>query len=141
MLKMVLGYYGIDRTESELGMLCGGSKESGISGEMIINVARNFGFRTELKDLASISEIKDYLRLGIPVIVDWFYDDDGHYSVVVNVDEENIYLQDPSLGHLKAMRLKVFERVWFDFLGSRMETKEDLILRRLIVIAPNQGSS
>ena len=45
-----------------------------------------------------------------------------------------IYLQDPQLGHPRAIKLEEFKRIWFDFEPAFMATKEDLLLRRMIVI-------
>jgi len=48
--------------------------------------------------------------------------------------QENIYLQDPSLGHRRALKLRTFKRLWFDFPGDFIAQRSDLIIRRMIVI-------
>jgi predicted double-glycine peptidase len=100
----------------------------------MLGAARLYGFKTSLKDRASFQDIKTNLDKKIPVIVDWFSTDEGHYSVVVGLDKKNIYLQDPELGHLRTMDRTTFFRVWFDFDTEFIKTKNDLILRRMIVI-------
>ncbi len=87
-----------------------------------------------LKDMADFSDIRAYLNKEIPVIVDWFSKDEGHYSVVMGIDEENIYLQNPEIGGIQELSLKTFKRIWFDFPGAFIKSKDDLILRRIIVI-------
>lgn len=134
-LKMVLSYYGIEKTEEELAGLAGCTADQGASAQQLISAAKNLGLQGIIKDKASLTEIKAcVVDKKIPVIVDWFWQDDGHYSVVVDIDQENIHLLDPGLGHLRAMRLKDFYRVWFDFPGDCIKNKNELILRRMIVI-------
>jgi predicted double-glycine peptidase len=79
----------------------------------------------------------------VPVIVNWFtrgridYPEedvpDGHYSVVVGLDEEFIYLQDPEIGKLRKIEREDFMKVWFDFKGKYIDPNE-LIVRQLIAI-------
>ena len=132
---MVLEYYGISKTEQELIKLTGSTAEIGVSANKLIKTVKRFGLDGFIKDKARIADIKDYvLHKKVPVIVDWFAEDDGHYSVVVDIDQENIYLLDPSYGHIRAMRLDKFYRVWFDFPGNFLKSKNDLIIRRMIVV-------
>ena len=70
----------------------------------------------------------------IPVIIDWFSTDDGHYCVAVNIDKKNIYMQDPELGDIRKMDLETFKRVWFDFTGNFLKSKDQMVIRRMIVI-------
>ncbi|MFH1637788.1 MAG: cysteine peptidase family C39 domain-containing protein [Candidatus Woesearchaeota archaeon] len=107
----------------------------GVEAEELLKVAKALGMKGSIRDNSNIEDIRMHVhKRKIPVIVDWFSKDDGHYSVVVDVDQENIYLQDPELGYVRAMRLFDFNRVWFDFLGDSMQSKDDLILRRMIVL-------
>lgn len=133
-LKIVLGYYSLDKSEAELAKLSNCSKEKGTSAKGLVDAANKLGFKAEIKDNCSFGIIDKYLRKKVPVIVDWFLNDEGHYSVVIDIDKENIYLQDPNLGHVRAMKLEIFYRVWFDFPESFLRSKEDLILRRIIAV-------
>ncbi len=133
-LKIVLSYYGIEKSEAELAKISNCSKEKGTSAQDIVDAAHKLGFKAETKDNCTFEDLKNYLRDKTPVIVDWFLNDEGHYSVVVGIDKENIYLQDPSIGHLRAMKLETFYRVWFDFPESFLRSKDDLILRRIIAV-------
>jgi len=72
----------------------------------------------------------------MPVIVDWFSADEGHYSVVVHIDKRFAYLNDPELARVRKIDVNTFERVWFDFESDYLRTPKDLILRRMIVICP-----
>ncbi|PIS18220.1 hypothetical protein COT54_00475 [Candidatus Collierbacteria bacterium CG09_land_8_20_14_0_10_46_12] len=134
-LKMVLDYYGIKATEAELAERTHCDPQLGIDAERMLEVVREMGMDGYIRDYASFADLeKLVVKEQIPVIVDWFSEDDGHYSVVVDLDSENIYLQDPEIGHLRAMRRAKFQRVWFDFPGDYIDKQEKLTIRRMIVI-------
>lgn len=138
-LKMVLGYYGIQKSERELIKLTGSTTVKGVSAKNIIRAAKKFHMQTKIKDYSTFTQMKSLLKKQIPIIVDWFSTDNGHYSVIVGLDSENIYMQDPELGQLRTMKLKAFMTIWFDFEGSFIDDKEDLIIRRMIIIKPQKG--
>ncbi len=134
-LKMVLKYYGIEKSEDELAILTNCDPEKGIGGEQMLLSARELGMEGYIEDNATLEDLEELvLKQQIPVIVDWFSVDDGHYGVVVDIDKENIYLQDPEIGHVKAMKRNQFFRVWFDFPGDYLASRDDLTIRRMIVI-------
>ncbi|HZX12518.1 MAG TPA: cysteine peptidase family C39 domain-containing protein [Candidatus Nanoarchaeia archaeon] len=137
-LKMVLDYYGIRKTEEELAKLCKTTKKGGTSAKDILRVANHFDLTGFIKDHATLNDLKKYVvQKRIPVIVNWFSTDEGHYSPVIHIDEKTICLQDPELGKIRAMSLTTFKRVWFDFFGDYLRSKKDIILRRMIVLYKN----
>ena len=131
---MVLDFYGVSKTEKDLVKLSGATRERGIEAPALLQVAKKFGFKGFIKDYAAFKDIKKYLKRNVPVIVDWFSVDDGHYSVVVGMDKKFIYLNDPELGKVRKLELKVFKRVWFDFKGDFLKSSRDFIIRRMMVI-------
>lgn len=142
-LKMVLDYYGISKTEDELAPLMGWDRDLGVSDQGIKKAAESFGFKVEIQNESSFDDIEKWLDKKVPVIVDWFtrgrqdYTEadvpDGHYSVVVGVDDEYIYLQDPEIGHERKIEKEDFMLVWFDFSGETIKPDE-LIIRQIIAI-------
>jgi predicted double-glycine peptidase len=133
-LKIVLKDFEIEKTEKELTKLSNCGKD-GVELEVLLKVAKKFKIKGFIKENSDMKEIKKYLKKkNHAIIVDWFYEDEGHYCVVSHIDKENIYLQDPELGHQRAMRLELFKRIWFDFPGNYMKTKNDLKLRRMLVL-------
>lgn len=134
-LKMVLEYYGSQKSEKELARLSGCTISKGVKAEGILEAAKKLGFKGFIKDFSDIKDLKKYvLKKKIPVIVNWFSIDEGHYSVVVDIDRENIYLQDPELKGIRTIKIKTFKRVWFDFPGDFLHSKDEIIIRRIIVI-------
>jgi predicted double-glycine peptidase len=146
-LKMVLGYYGVEKTEEEVAVKCGHNPKLGTSDKSIKKTAEGYGFKVEIQNEASLDDIQRWLDKKVPVIVDWFtrgrsdYDDskvpDGHYSVVIGLDKENIYLQDPEIGKMRALTRGDFMCVWFDFKGRHITSWQDMVIRQLIAIYPN----
>ncbi len=142
-LKIVLSYYGIDKSENELAKLCGTNEDLGTDDQGIRNAAESLGFKVAIKNNSNIEDIEEWLQKDIPVIVNWFtrgridYTDedvaDGHYSVVEGIDEDYICLQDPEIGGRRKLEKEDFMTVWFDFTGKYIKPDE-LIIRQIIAI-------
>ncbi|MCX6719656.1 MAG: C39 family peptidase [Candidatus Staskawiczbacteria bacterium] len=142
-LKIVLEYYGINKSEDELIQLCKFKKGLGVDDKGIKTAAEKFGLKAVIKNNSSFKDVEKWLTRGTPVIVNWFtrgrtdYGDssvaDGHYSVVMGLDDSFIYLQDPELGAMRKIERNNFMRVWFDFKGEYIKPK-DLIIRQAIAI-------
>jgi succinylglutamate desuccinylase len=134
-LKIVLGYLGVKITEKKLALISGCNPSCGIGADGLVGAAQKLGFSAHVKDFSDLEDIRKWVnRKKIPVIVDWFAFEGGHYSVVSGIDRENIYLEDPSLGHRRALKLSTFMRLWFDFPSDYLKSKDELIIRRMIVI-------
>ncbi|QQG43064.1 MAG: C39 family peptidase [Candidatus Daviesbacteria bacterium] len=143
-LKMVLDYYGVNKTEKELAKLANTTTDLGTNDQSLKKAAEILGFKVDIKNYSSFEDTKNWLDKKVPVIVDWFtrgrtdYDEsevaDGHYSVVVGLDEEFIYLQDPEIGKLRKIKKDDFMRVWFDFTGEYISSWPEMIIRQVIAI-------
>ncbi|HRY36254.1 MAG TPA: C39 family peptidase [Candidatus Magasanikbacteria bacterium] len=142
-LKIVFDFYGLNVTESSLAKLCKTTREHGTSIENLEKTVKKFGFKFKIQDKSSFEDIKKWLEKGVPVIVDWFtrgrndYADsevaDGHYSVVVGLDDKFIYINDPEIGRIRKIKKVDFMIVWFDFPGNVLDPKK-VVLRRIIAI-------
>lgn len=141
-LKIVMDYYGISVSERKIAKAAGATKEKGVSFDGLARAAKHFKFNVFYKKNSSLDDIEKFINKKIPVIVDWFLEDDGHYSVVSGIDRKNILLMDPSLdkGKRKISR-EDFLRVWFDFRGKFIRKPEDLVLRLMLVAVPKQFSN
>lgn len=142
-LKMVFDYYGIEKLEAEIAKLCGTTEELGTDDQGMKKAAESIGFKVEIKDNSTFEDIQKWLHKKIPVVVNWFtrgridYTEeevsDGHYSVVVGLDDEFIYLQDPEIGKLRRIKRDDFMKVWFDFRGEYIKP-DKLIIRQIIAV-------
>ena len=115
-LKMLLTYWklaGAEMSDLELAKECGTDPKLGTSNEQFLQTAERFGLANEVKMGATFDDIHLWLEKKIPVVVDWFSPGrkdsaegdmpDGHYSIVVGLDTEHIYLQDPEIGGLRTI--------------------------------------
>lgn len=142
-MKIVLDYYGVEKSEKELAKLCKVDKSLGTDDKSIKRVAEQLGCKVVIKNNSSFKDIEKWLDKKVPVIVDWFtkgrqdYSEsevsDGHYSVVAGLDDKYIYLQDPEIGRIRKLKKNDFMRVWFDFKGEYIKPSE-LIIRQIIAI-------
>jgi predicted double-glycine peptidase len=129
-LQAVLNYWGTDQREEDLAMLLGTTPEGETLPESIVEVARQFNYSAEMRDNLTLADLEASIDAGIPVIVtaqayagnesppytqDW---EDGHYMVVIGVDSENVYLEDPAILGSRGMipRLEFLTR-WHDQTG------------------------
>ncbi|TSC78555.1 MAG: putative fusion protein (N:peptidase-C:desuccinylase) [Parcubacteria group bacterium Gr01-1014_29] len=143
-LKMVLKYYGVNKTERELAKLTGTTKVGSTNDKAIAKVLHSCGLKAKIKNNSNFSDLKRYLNKGIPAIVDWYtkgrkdYSDstvaDGHYSVVVGLDKKFVYLQDPEIGKIRKLAKDDFLRVWFDYSGEFLNSPKQMIIRQSIAV-------
>ena len=143
-LKIVMDYYGVQKSEQEIAKRCRRNPKLGTTDTSIKKTAESYGFKVEIKNKANFTDIQRWLKRGVPVIVDWFTPGrldapasempDGHSSVVMGLDKKNIYLQDPEIGAMRTIKREDFLRVWFDFKGEKIISWKDMIIRQLIAI-------
>jgi len=142
-LKMVMDYYGVSVSEAEIAKAAGATRKKGTRIEGLIKAARHFGFKTFVKKNSSLRDLEYFVKRKTPVIVDWFSEDDGHYSVVVDIDKKNVVLMDPELRKIlvyirrRKFSRETFLRIWFDFPGDFIREPKDLVLRSMLVVTPS----
>ncbi len=136
-LKMILNYYGVNRSEKSLIKLASARKGYGCDPDDLVQAAEKLGFKAIYKQNSSIKEIKHYLSKKIPVIVDWFSPTAlGHYSVVVGLDRKNLIYADPQFGRIKKMKVDQFENRWFELDDYPPKNQAKFALREIVVVFP-----
>lgn len=145
-LQSVLAYYGVGRSEAELIELLGTNEETGTTPESMARVAGELGLRASIGENLALNELRVALEEGVPVIVAfqaWAEDkppgfswpecwDEGHYAVVIGMDEDYVYLEDPSLfGSRGRIAVGEFLERWHDDAYSG-ESPADIRDRRWI---------
>lgn len=126
-LQAVLAYYGTEVREDQLMRQLASDPDKGTSPEALLRVARNYGLQADLRQPMQIVELQHWVEQGVPIIVcaqawreeagrawpdDW---DDGHYLVVIGVDADNVYFEDPSLlGSRGRIARTEFVQRWHD---------------------------
>jgi predicted double-glycine peptidase/uncharacterized membrane protein len=138
-LQAVLSYWGKDVEEQELMQRLHTSPETGTYVGDIARVAREFGFSAEVKENLTLPDLHAAVTKGIPVIVcgqawrsredsdksvqeDW---EDDHYIVVLGMDNNYVYYQDPFVKRASAfVSHRVFEKSWHNVRGMTSSDKK-----------------
>lgn len=137
-LRAVLKFHGDRVSIATLTQLCRATRARGTTPERLAAAARARGFRTRVNAWADFDGLAGSLRRGLPPIVLWFSEDEGHYSAVAGLDRTSIALADPELGRVRKMPRNVFRRVWFDFSTSGPEKTSRLYARWMLVVEPKK---
>jgi predicted double-glycine peptidase len=143
-LQAVLSYWGKDVEEQELMQRLHTSPETGTYVGDIARVAREFGFTAEVKEDLTLKDLHAALRKGIPVITcgqawrsrensdksvqeDW---EDDHYIVVLGMDNNYVYYQDPFAKRGNAfVSHRLFEESWHNVRGiTKADRKKQIHL-------------
>jgi predicted double-glycine peptidase len=110
-LQAVLSYYGQDTNVDVLINMTNCTPENGTLPGNIANAATKLGFNAAIKENMSLEDLQQNINQGTPVIIDaqawknnetnsqnWTDDQvDGHYMVVIGIDSQNVYLEDPAI--------------------------------------------
>jgi predicted double-glycine peptidase len=135
-LRAVLAFFDRDVSEEELAKLAGSNRKEGTTPEGLVRAARALGFKAQARDCGSIQDLQSWLDHGVPVIVDWFSTDEGHYSVVTAIQEGKVFMKDPEFGGKRELDVDSFERTWFDFERGDTRKHKGLTERVMIVVWP-----
>ena len=140
-LRSVLGYWGRDVDEAELMKLLGTTEEEGTYPEDLVRGARALGFEAEVKENLTLDEVERFTASGHPMIAlgqvwrsqgskadvaeDW---DNGHYIVVLGVDRDYVYFQDPYIRMSKGfVPRKTFDAHWHQVMGGDLAKNRKLV--------------
>ena len=139
-LQAVLAYYGIETREDIIALELGADPNAGVNPPAIIRVARARGLTAELRQGMTVDEIAAIIRTGSPVLValqawsdeprstyrdDW---DDGHYAIIIAVEQDAIVFEDPSvLGSRSVLSRGEFEDRWHDTDGTHRYVRMGII--------------
>ena len=116
-LKIILDYYGFKISEAKLAKISGAKKEKGINPEGLKKALKFLGLSGFWKENGEIEDLKYFLKLNLPLIVNWFSQSEGHYSVVIGFEKEKIILMDPEIAGVKKIPIKEFKKIWWNFEG------------------------
>jgi predicted double-glycine peptidase len=126
-LLSILVYYGFyEDTEMSLAKKLNTDPEWGTDPEDIKHLLTEYGFEIESRNMMSFSDLEMIVNAKMPVLITyqaWSESDahwsecweDGHYSVVIGIDDKNVYLEDPSItGEIGYIPRKEFLDRWHD---------------------------
>jgi ABC-type bacteriocin/lantibiotic exporter with double-glycine peptidase domain len=111
---MVLEFHGKVVSEEELVNLLETDPQHGTVNEKFTNACRQFGFDCVIQQSSNIDSIKDFLRDGLPSVVNYRTLDKGtgHFAVVVGFDSTSLVLNDPNYGKDYRISFEEFQKHW-----------------------------
>jgi predicted double-glycine peptidase len=141
-LRMILDFYGFVISEQALGRICRTSVRAGTSPENMINGINSLGWHGFWKENSGLADVKYFLKQERPVLIEWFslYGEsyEGHYSVIIGLDKQYIYLADPEIGRVRKILVESFKKVWFDFEGPHLKHARRIYYEWMLVPSPDQ---
>jgi hypothetical protein len=91
-LAMVMRYWGKNVTPDELYSKAGGPV---FTGSGVASVAKSYGLKAVYSEKGSAQEIKKHLDRGVPVILQGWFTESGHFIVIVGYDKTGWICNDP----------------------------------------------
>lgn len=126
-LSMALSYYGINKSQQELGQMLrpyqnpkGDNDDKSVTLEEVATKAEEFGLKAYLRPNGDMSKLKQFIAAGFPVIARTYLkkgEDIGHYRIIKGYDDTTQQLtQDDSLqGKNLKYSYADFDQLWSDF--------------------------
>ena len=113
-LEMMMAYFKVRLGEEKLGRRLKVTKRYGTRNGKLIDAARKAGFYVYVNDEATIEEVRFFLRQRLPVLVNFLepYNNEGHFTVITGLEEEQIIMNDPWNGKGFKMKIRDFVRRW-----------------------------
>lgn len=126
-LQTVMHYYGKEIRGDAL-MEALGTSEEGTPPRALVRVAERFGFKVQSGTHWSLNQVKEYVRMGTPVIVllqawadrymtldDWRREwDNGHYAIAIGLNKDVLLFEDPASIRRTWLKEREFLARWHD---------------------------
>lgn len=127
-LLAVLYFYGLyDDNEKQLTKELDTNSEEGTSLDKIQQISKKYGLTCKVQEDCEIEDLQKAINSGHPVILnfqawsnnkikDWKKDwKDGHYAVLIGIDDKKLYIRDPSLyNKVGILSIDEFKDRWHD---------------------------
>lgn len=140
-LQMVLAYYGTLLSQEEIGRRAKTTLSRGTDPSRLLATAQSYGLSGRWKKESTIMDLRASCARGVPVIINWFSTNEGHYSVVIGVDDVHVVFIDPETGKRCSVEHEVFMRTWFDFPFPWIKTSSQLRIRWMLVLRPSKKAA
>jgi len=152
-LQAILAHWGTSEREDRLIARLHSSPDNGINPKDIVRVAGEFGLKAELREGLSLNDLEAALKKRATIIVDlqawrdkedkpwtetW---EDGHYMVLLGMDNRNLYFEDPSLlGSRGFIPRQEFLDRWHDYEGEPpLDAKDRAYIHMAIFISGDKA--
>jgi ABC-type bacteriocin/lantibiotic exporter with double-glycine peptidase domain len=107
-LHFLLGLYDIKPSIEEIEKLVNPSIENGASHEDILRALHSF----KIMSWSSNGRIIDFID-NLPALVNYQYDGDGHYGVIIGKTSKAFIMYNPYNAEIETIQFKEFEKIWY----------------------------
>ena len=138
-IEMVLKYFDIPHTVSDIAKVTNYKKEGGIYNKRLVSVLQHYGLKTKVLKNAFWEKLIELNTKDSVIILSWMLEGYiGHLSVLDKVDKDHIYLAEPTTGGILKIGKIKFLRLWLDYEAKTEvpmypESKLDIQLRWMCV--------
>lgn len=131
-VKMVLDYYGIIKSQEEIGAIFCATEKDGCDIVANINLFNRLDLDAEYFKNSSLEVVNQYLLQGIHPILYWNRRNTGHYSVFSKIENGRVFVADPgNLSRIVSFTKQRFLERWKD--------PENPIDKREIIVIKKRG--
>lgn len=118
-LRMVLAYWGINRSETTIARMAGTTKQHGTSPTGLVNAIRSMDLSYKRSAQAQLADISAALRRGRPVLIHYREpgEESSHYALVVGMNDKEIIMHDAYHGKDFILSRAEFRRRWIGYLN------------------------
>ena len=113
-MRMVLESFGIKRSEKQLIKLLKTNKVVGTWEFELPKLAERYKLDYVVERNGTVDDLREFVKEGFVIIVCYYIiqEREAHYAVLINIDDENVYLNDPWFGANHILQREYFEKVW-----------------------------
>lgn len=107
-LHFLLDFYGIHKTIEEIEYNLGTDNENGTSHVAIEKTINSFGLQYTSFNNGEIQDVKWFL----PAIINYQWDGDGHYSIVLGTKDSCFIIYNPGTGEIERLEHDYLKKNW-----------------------------
>lgn len=140
-IDMVLRYFKIPHTVSEIARVTNYKKNGGLYNVQLVEVLKNFGLKTKVYKNTPWKDLMKQNQQNTVIVLSWMLEGYvGHFSVLEKVNDKHIYLAEPTTGKILMMEKLKFLRLWLDYEAKGTdkwypEKNSDIQLRWMVVVS------
>ncbi|MFA5070880.1 MAG: cysteine peptidase family C39 domain-containing protein [Candidatus Pacearchaeota archaeon] len=131
-LKMILEYFGIEKTEKELMKMLKTNEVRGSLTKDFFPVLKKLKLNYLVKSNATIRELKKFQKQGYMIIVCYYLPEEkcDHYAVLRKIDFRFIHLFDPWYGPEHKLKIHDFEKLWHSDFNVEKQIRWALAIKK-----------
>jgi ABC-type bacteriocin/lantibiotic exporter with double-glycine peptidase domain len=133
-LQMIFHFYGVKKKQDVLAREAKTKEKTGTPHKNMVKTILKNKFYCYVNNESTLHEVRHFIDLGIPVIVNYveISSNDIHYAVIVGYKKDFLILNDPWNGKNLRLTDNFFKARWFDYY------KHHIYEQGIIAISPKK---